>query len=170
MKVRALPIRAAVEMNPKAVGLTVVVRPSRMAVNAAGRTGHSSSRPSTLIQAVMSSIARTSAAARAPRRAGAALLHERSPQRSQPAPDVAIDAIDVGQRRDELFHREQAHILTPPESGAAGERARGDGRRGGRDRVVNRTSCTTVNAHRRATQPFIDPRLLQIAQIARFDA
>ena len=32
---------------------------------------------------------------------------------------------------------------------AAGERARGDGRRGRRDRVVNRTSCTTVNAHRR---------------------
>jgi len=42
--------------------------------------------------------------ARAPRRAGAALLHERSPQRNQPAPDVAIDAINVGQRRDALFH------------------------------------------------------------------
>src|SRR5213592_858866 len=108
MKMRTSPIWAAVEMKSNAVGLTVVVRPSRMALSAAGTTGHSSSRPSTLIQAVMSSIARIAAA---PRRAGAALLHERAPQRDEPAPDVAIDTVKIGQRRDELFRREQAHIL-----------------------------------------------------------
>jgi hypothetical protein len=48
-----------------AVALTGVVRRSRTAVSAAGTMGHSSSNPSTLIQAVMSSIARTSAPSRA---------------------------------------------------------------------------------------------------------
>jgi hypothetical protein len=47
LKMRMSPIWAAVEMKSNSVGLTVVVRPSRTAVSAAGRTGHSSSRPST---------------------------------------------------------------------------------------------------------------------------
>ena len=65
MKRRMSPIWAVVEMNSNAVGLTEVVRRSTMAVSAAGRMGHSSSNPSTLIQAVMSRIASTSAAWRA---------------------------------------------------------------------------------------------------------
>ena len=65
MKRRMSPIWAVVEMNSNAVGLTDVVRRSRTAVSAAGRMGHSSSNPSTLIQAVMSSIASTSVASRA---------------------------------------------------------------------------------------------------------
>ena len=64
MKRRISPIWAVVEMNSNAVGLTDVVRRSRMAVSAAGRLGHSSSNPSTLTQAVMSSVASTSAAGR----------------------------------------------------------------------------------------------------------
>ena len=60
MKRRMSPIWAVVEMNSNAVGLTDVVRCSRTAVSAAGRMGHSSSNPSTLVQAVMSSIASTS--------------------------------------------------------------------------------------------------------------
>ena len=53
MNRRMSTIWAVVEMNSNAVGLTDVVRRSSMAVNAAGRMGHSSSYPSTLIQAVM---------------------------------------------------------------------------------------------------------------------
>jgi hypothetical protein len=50
MKRRMSPIWAVVETNSNAVGLTDVVRRSRTAVSAAGRMGHSSSNPSTLVQ------------------------------------------------------------------------------------------------------------------------
>ena len=65
MKRRMSPIWAVVEMNSNAVGLTDDVRRSRTALSAAGRMGHSPSNPSTLTQAVMSSIASTSAASSA---------------------------------------------------------------------------------------------------------
>ena len=65
MKTRMSPSWALVEMNAKAVGLTEVVRRARIAVSAAGRMGHSLSNPSTLIHAVVSSIASNSAASRA---------------------------------------------------------------------------------------------------------
>ena len=65
MKRRMSPIWAVVEMNSNAVALTDVVRRSRTAVSATGTIGHSSSNPSTLIQAVVSSIASTSAGSRA---------------------------------------------------------------------------------------------------------
>ena len=73
-----------------------------MAVSAAGRTGHSSSRPSTLIQAVASNIARTSAAAREPRCAGVALFDELASERDELAADVAIDAVEIVERRNQL--------------------------------------------------------------------
>ena len=38
--------------------------------------------------------------ARAPRCAGIALLHERAPKGDELAPDVPIDAVETGQRRD----------------------------------------------------------------------
>src|SRR5688500_15423958 len=43
MKMRTSPFWPALEMKSNAVGLTLVVRPSRTAVRAAGRMGHSSS-------------------------------------------------------------------------------------------------------------------------------
>jgi len=46
-------VSRTVEMNSNAVGLTDVVRRSRTAVSASGRMGHSSSNPSTLIQALI---------------------------------------------------------------------------------------------------------------------
>jgi hypothetical protein len=65
MKRRMSPIWAVVEINSKAVGLTDVVRRSRTAVSFAGKMGHSSSNPSTLTQAVMSSVAGQSRSGRA---------------------------------------------------------------------------------------------------------
>ena len=65
MNSRTLPSWLVVEMNSNSVALIAPVRPSRVAVSAAGITGHSSSNPSTLTQAGMSSIAITSRALRA---------------------------------------------------------------------------------------------------------
>ena len=111
MKMRMSPIWAAVEMKSNAVGLTVVVRPSRMAVSAAGRTGHSSRRPTTLIQAVMSISRAPPLRARKPRCAGVALLDERAPQRDDAALDLAIDDVKSIERGDQLLRHKQADVM-----------------------------------------------------------
>ena len=112
MKMRMSPICAAVEMKSNAVGLTVVVRRSRMAVSAAGKTGHSSSRPSTLIQAVMSSIASTSAAPRASHGVPASRCCT-SVRRSATNPRWMSRSTQskIVERRDELLRHEHADVL-----------------------------------------------------------
>ena len=111
MKRRMSPIWAVVEMNSNAVGLTDVVRRSRTAVSAAGRMGHSSSNPSTPIQAVMSSIASTSAASRASHGVPASRCFTRlAPQRAESVASVGVDTVKIGQRRHELIRHEQAHV------------------------------------------------------------
>jgi hypothetical protein len=67
MNARTVPSWLYVEMNSNSVALTAPVRPSRVAINAAGITGHSPSNPTTLAQAGMSSMA-ISSRARHPRR------------------------------------------------------------------------------------------------------
>ena len=95
MKMRTSPIWAAVEMKSNAVGLTVVVRRFENGCQRRGQDG-------TFVQQAehadpgchvehREDLGRV---ARAPRCAGVALLHERAPQRDEPAPDVAIDAVE----------------------------------------------------------------------------
>ena len=112
MKRRMPPISTVVEMNSNAVGLTDVLRRSRTAVSAAVRMGHSSNNPSTLIQAVMSSIASTSAASRASRGVPASrCFSSLRSQRPEAAASVGADTMQIGQRRHELIRDEQADVL-----------------------------------------------------------
>ena len=111
MKRRMSPIWAVVEMNSNAVGLTDVVRRSSTAVSAAGRMGHSSSNPSTLIQAVMSSIASTSAASRASHGVPALRCSRACAAARGAAASVGVGALKIGQCRHELIRHEQADVL-----------------------------------------------------------
>ena len=101
-----------VEMNSNAVALTDVVRRSSTAVSAAGRMGHSSSNPRTPIQAVMSSIASTSAASRASHGVPASRCsRELALQRVESEANVGVDTRKIGQCEHELIRHEQAHVL-----------------------------------------------------------
>lgn len=62
MNARTVPICSPVAMNAKLVALMAPVRPSRVAVSASGRTGHSLRRPSRLCHAGISRMAMTSRA------------------------------------------------------------------------------------------------------------
>jgi hypothetical protein len=88
-----------------------VVRRSRTAVSAAGRMGHSSSNPSTLIQAVMSSIASTSAASRASHGVPASRCFSSVRRSAEAAASVGVGTMEIGQRRHELVRHEQADVL-----------------------------------------------------------
>ena len=169
MKMRTSSIWAAVEMKSNAVGLTVVVRPSRMAVSAAGRTGHSSRRPTTLIQAVMSRFASTSAAPRAqPRRAGVALLDERASQCDDAAMDLAIGDLKSIERGDQLLHHEQADVMVKhrPTHFERRHEVVIDQERVGRERVDGAAASTTGNPpwrRRVGRGPIFQPQIADAA-------